>query len=243
VLEKELHRKATNAIPDFWEFRLPILYANEASGNSNIIQLTQEEVLESSSYSSLGGLDTKGKIKEIERLEKKLNDVKSDELKDNIISQLATLCREIGNYQDAFRWQKESLAIRKKTLGEEHPDTATSYNNLAGLYESMGVYEKAEQLYLKALKIREEVLGEEHPNTATTYNNLAGLYESMGAYEKAEPLYLKDLKISEKVLGEEHPSTATTYNNLAGLYRSMGAYEKAEPLYLKALKIRAEVLG
>ncbi|MDQ7085764.1 MAG: tetratricopeptide repeat protein [Sulfurovum sp.] len=87
--------------------------------------------------------------------------------------------------------------MSEKLLGEEHPSTATSYNNLAGLYESMGAYEKAEPLYLKALKISEKLLGEEHPSTATSYNNLAGLYRAMGAYEKAEPLYLKALKIRE----------------------------------------------
>jgi len=79
----------------------------------------------------------------------------------------------------------------KKVLGEEHPSTAISYNNLAELYRNIGEYQKAEPLYLKALNIREKILGEEHPSTATSYNNLAGLYRNIGEYQKAEPLYLK----------------------------------------------------
>jgi predicted ATP-binding protein involved in virulence len=119
----------------------------------------------------------------------------------------------MGTYEKAEPLYLKALKISEKVLGEEHPNTATSYNNLAGLYESIGAYKKAEPLYLKALKIREKVLGEEHPSTAGSYNDLAVLYRSMGAYEKAEPLYLKALKISEKVLDEEHPNTITITKN------------------------------
>ena len=69
------------------------------------------------------------------------------------------------------------LNIHKKVLGEEHPSTATSYNNLAGLYRVQGEYDKAELLFEKALDIREGVLGKEHFDTLISYNNLAELYE------------------------------------------------------------------
>ena len=128
----------------------------------------------------------------------------------------------------------------EKALGPDHPDTATTLNNLAELYRSMGDYAKAEPLYQRALKIREKALGPDHPDTATALNNLAGLYRSMGDYAKAEPLYQRALKIREKALGPDHPDTATALNNLAALYRSMGDYAKAEPLYQRALKIRRE---
>ena len=36
-----------------------------------------------------------------------------------------------GKYDEAEPLHKESLAIRKKALGEEHPDVAQSLNNLA----------------------------------------------------------------------------------------------------------------
>ena len=46
------------------------------------------------------------------------------------------------------------LAIREKALGPEHPDTATSLNNLALLYQATGAYAQAEPLYKRALAIR-----------------------------------------------------------------------------------------
>ena len=59
----------------------------------------------------------------------------------------------------------------QKLLGEEHPDVATSLNNLAALYRSQGRYEEAEPLYLSAITIFLQRLGENHPNTQTVINN------------------------------------------------------------------------
>ena len=51
-------------------------------------------------------------------------------------------------------------------LGENHPDYATSLNNLAVLYQARGDYAKAEPLHRQALEIRKRVLGENHPDYA-----------------------------------------------------------------------------
>ncbi len=139
-------------------------------------------------------------------------------------------------------WEK-ILEIREKVLGPDHPETATSLNNLAVLYMHQAAYAKAEPMHLRALAIREKVLGTDHLETATSLNNLAGLYENQGAYAKAEPLYLRALAIREKVLGTDHPETATSLNNLALLYNNQGDYSKAKPLYLRALAIKEKVLG
>jgi len=148
-----------------------------------------------------------------------------------------------GKYAEAIPLAEKALAIREKVLGAEHPDVATSLNNLALLYKSQGNYSSSEPLYLRSLAIDEKVLGAEHPSVATSLNNLAELYRTQGNYSKAEPLLLRALAIREKVLGAEHPSVATSLNNLAELYRTQGNYSKAEPLYLRALAIDEKVLG
>ena len=134
---------------------------------------------------------------------------------------MARIYENIGEYQKAEPFYLKVLQIREHLYGENHRDTATSYNNLGTLYYSMGVYKKAEPLSLKALEIHKKLLGEEHPDTASSYNNLAELYRSMGVYEKAEPLYLKALDIWKRVLGEEHPDTQTGYKNLELFRKAM----------------------
>ena len=68
---------------------------------------------------------------------------------------------------------ERALALREKALGPEHPDVATSLNNLAELYEAQGQYARAEPLYQRALAIAEKALGPEHPNMATFRENYA----------------------------------------------------------------------
>ncbi|MFA0821949.1 MAG: tetratricopeptide repeat protein [Methanomethylovorans sp.] len=135
------------------------------------------------------------------------------------------------------------LNILETTLGSEHPDVATSLNNLALLYHSAGRYEQALPLYERSLATREKTLGTEHPDVAISLNNLAGLYKLKGRYEEALPLYQRSLAISEKMLGNKHPDVATSLNNLAGLYESIGRYKEALPLYQRSLAILEEKFG
>ena len=148
-----------------------------------------------------------------------------------------------GRYVEAEPLYLEALEISKAELGDRHPYTAMSLNNLAILYKSQGRYVEAEPLYLEALEIRKTELGDRHPYTAMSLNNLAALYDSQGRYVEAESLYLKALEIRKAELGDRHPYTASSLNGLAALYDSQGRYVEAEPLYLEALEIRKAELG
>jgi CHAT domain-containing protein/F0F1-type ATP synthase beta subunit len=148
-----------------------------------------------------------------------------------------------GKYAEAMAIFEKAKTQAKKEFGKDHPNYATSCNNLGLLYQEKGLYSKAEPLYVEAKKIREKVLGKEHPSYAISCNNLAYLYSSQGLNSKAEPLYVEAKNIVEKILGKEHPDYATSCNNLAHLYSSQGLYSRAEPLYVEAKNIREKVLG
>lgn len=77
-----------------------------------------------------------------------------------------------GLYAQAQPWLSQCLDDSRKRLGEEHPDVATSLNNLALLYRNQGRYSEAEPLFLKALELCQRLLGEEHPHTLTVQRNL-----------------------------------------------------------------------
>ncbi|MBD2115168.1 MULTISPECIES: tetratricopeptide repeat protein [Cyanophyceae] len=161
----------------------------------------------------------------------------------NQLNQQVTDFYGSGRYSEAIPLAVHVLTITEAQLGPDHPDTATSLNNLAELYRLLGRYEEAEPLYQRALAIREAQLGPNHPNTATSLNNLALLHVLMGRYSEAEPLLQRVLTITEAQLGPDHPNTATSLNNLAELYRLLGRYEEAEPLYQRALAIEEAQLG
>src|SRR3989339_442252 len=160
------------------------------------------------------------------------------------LNQKASELYKAGKYNEAIPYAKQVLEIYEKILGKDHPNVATSLNNLAGLYKVIGRYSEAEPLYKRSLEIREKALGREHPSVAQSLDNLAGLYAFIGGrYADAEPLHKRALEIYEKALGREHPSVAQSLISLAGLYESTGRYADAEPLYKRALEIREKIRG
>ena len=158
-----------------------------------------------------------------------------------LTQQVAELYQQ-GKYSEAIPLAQDALRIRQQVLGEEHPDIATSLNDLGLLYDAMGRYEQAEPKLTQALEMRRRLLGNEHLDVALSLNNLAGLYYSMGKYEDAEPLYKQALEMRRRLLRDEHLDVALSLNNLAGLYYVMGRYEDAEPLYKQALEMYRQLL-
>ena len=149
----------------------------------------------------------------------------------------------LAKYDSAEIYLMQCLKIRKKVLGEKHPDYAYSLNNLAELYIRTGNYPAAEPLYVAAISVFKEVLGEKHPDYAYSLNNLAELYRAIGNYPAAEPLYKESMNICKEVVGDKQPNYAAAINNLALLYYEMNNYQAAEPLFIEAKNIWKEVLG
>ena len=46
-----------------------------------------------------------------------------------------------GNFGKAEVFYKKALAMRQKLYGNEHPDVAFSYNNIAMLHKAMGTWQ------------------------------------------------------------------------------------------------------
>jgi CHAT domain-containing protein/tetratricopeptide (TPR) repeat protein len=131
----------------------------------------------------------------------------------------------------------------ERILGEKHPETVHSYNNLANNLSSQGRNADAEMLSRRTLDLRRELVGEKHPDTAKAFNTLAHNLQSRGRYADALPLLQKSLDLRRELLGEKHPDTATGYRNLAVNLNSQGRAADAEVFARKALDIRRELHG
>ena len=88
---------------------------------------------------------------------------------------------EAGKYAEAVPLAQRAVELAEKQFGPEHPDVATSLNNIALIYQAQGRYAEAEPLLKRSLAIREKTLGPEHPDVATSLNILAELYRVQGA--------------------------------------------------------------
>ena len=148
-----------------------------------------------------------------------------------------------GKYNEAIEYETLAATTLKKLLGEEHPDYATSLNDLAGYNSYIGNYTEAIRLGTIAMEIWKKALGEEHPDYATSLSNLAGYNSIIGNYTEAIRLGTIAMEISKKVLGEEDPDYATVLSDLAMFNCYIGNYTEAIRLGTIALEIRKKVLG
>ena len=135
---------------------------------------------------------------------------------------------------EVLEYFEKALAIRKKTLGEEHTDVAESHNNLGVVYSHLAEYNKAEEHYEKALFIWKKIYGEEHAHVASSYNNLGTVFSHRGKYSKAKELYEKALFILKKIYYVGHKLVATIYHNLGIVCSQLGEYFEAKNYFKKA---------
>src|SRR5713226_997524 len=166
---------------------------------------------------------------------------KDPETQAQMMHVMGDVYEKLGLYPRAQALQQQSMEIRQRVLGPEHPDTLTSMNDLALDLDDSGHYAEAEKLEREALDISRRVLGPEHPDTLMLMSNLANTLWQEGHYPEAEKLNRETLGIQRRVLGPEHPGTLRSMNNLATDLDDSDA--EAEKLFRETLDIKRRVLG
>jgi tetratricopeptide (TPR) repeat protein len=150
---------------------------------------------------------------------------------------------DLGVYPEAQRQFERALELRRRVLGQDHPDTLATMNDLADAYRVQSAFAQAETLLTKVLETQRRVLGEENRDSLTSMNGLATVYLDQAKYAQAEPLLVKALEAQRRVLGPDHPDTLTSLHDLATAYEGEGKLGQAEPLEIQALEARRRVLG
>jgi len=128
-------------------------------------------------------------------------------------------------------------------LGEEHPATLVSMNNLANTLKSKGDHTGAQELHERVLAVGRRTLGEEHLDMLGSLNNLASTLKNRGDYAGAQELQERVLEARCRILGEEHPDTLATMNNLANTLTDRGNHPGAQELQERVLEARRRILG
>jgi tetratricopeptide (TPR) repeat protein/predicted Ser/Thr protein kinase len=150
---------------------------------------------------------------------------------------------DLGIYPEARNHIEISLNLRRRLLGEDHPDTVSALSDLAILYRDEGQYAQAEPLASKVFEIRRRLLGEQNPDTLDSMNALGLLYRYEGKSAQAEALLRKVLEIRQRISGEDAPATLFAMNNLGFVYQVEGKYPQAEAVLSKLLEIRQRISG
>lgn len=128
-----------------------------------------------------------------------------------------------GDLLGARGLQETVLAVRRRVLGKEHPDTLTSMNNLAETLRTQGDLPGARGLQETVLAVRRRVLGVEHPDTLASMNNLAITLWHAG--ERAAAIDAMQSAVSgfARALGADHLRARQVTESLASMLAATGA--------------------
>ena len=140
---------------------------------------------------------------------------------------LAYAHRQLGHYQQARDLDEDSLAHRRRTLGDDHPDTLASATRLANDLRALGEHQQARQLDEDTLIRHRRLHGNDHPDTLGSANNLANDLAGLGEHQQARQLYEDTLASYRRILGDDHPDTLNAARNLAINLRQIGEDEQA----------------
>jgi hypothetical protein len=75
-------------------------------------------------------------------------------------------------YDEAEELDVQVMETAKRVLGNEHPDTLTSMNNLAFTLKSQNRDEEALSLLVTCFQLHKQVLDEQHPHTKSSLATL-----------------------------------------------------------------------
>jgi CHAT domain-containing protein/tetratricopeptide (TPR) repeat protein len=136
---------------------------------------------------------------------------------------------------------EKALAIYRRVLMDDAPDTAVGYHSIAHTLNEQQKYAAAQAPYEKALAISRRLFTDDHPQTAESYRSLAINLNAQGKYAEAQPLFEKSLEINRRLFTDDHSTTAWCYNTVAFNLIPQGKYAAAQALLEKALAINRKL--
>mmetsp|Transcript_2074 Transcript_2074/g.5555 ORF Transcript_2074/g.5555 Transcript_2074/m.5555 type:complete len:146 (-) Transcript_2074:53-490(-) len=100
-----------------------------------------------------------------------------------------------------------ALDGRRRELGDAHPSTLSSINNLALFLKDQGKYADAEPLYREALDGFRRELGDAHPHYGDTCKFYAEFFEKQAMFSEAASYYDQAAHAYEQSYGADHEET------------------------------------
>lgn len=149
----------------------------------------------------------------------------------------------LGRFDQAHPHLAWALNAQERELGERHPATLATMNDLALVLNNMGHLDEAERLIRRNVDLYVSEKGEEHPDTLSALNNLAGVLRSRGREAEAEGIHRRVLAARRNALGDLDLDTISSMNNLAVVLTGQERFEEAEQLLRDSLEAAQRLLG
>lgn len=160
-----------------------------------------------------------------------------------LLHHAATYLLTRGQARSARPLFERARTLHRDLLGDHHPDTLRTANNLGLTLNALGEPDQARRLHQETWTRRRRVLGENHPDTLTSAHNLSLALSALKQYQQARELDKDTLTRFRVVLGHDHPDTLRSASNLAESLRALGEYAQARELGEDTWKLFCRKLG
>jgi tetratricopeptide (TPR) repeat protein len=214
-------RDRASRITDFMTRMFNVSDPSEARGNS----VTAREILDKASKDVDTGL------------------AKDPEAQAEMMTVMGKVYASLGLFPRAESLLRQSLEIRRRVLGLEHPDTLKTMRALAATVAQAGRYADGEKISRETLDIERRVLGPEHPETLATMGQLAIDIDMQGRITEAEKLLQQTFDLQRRILGAKHLDTLATMDNMAWILMAEHRFPEAEKMQRDAIDLEREVQG
>jgi serine/threonine protein kinase/tetratricopeptide (TPR) repeat protein len=152
------------------------------------------------------------------------------ELQARLLQVVAETLRNLGAFAQAEAPQRLAVALRRRALGDDHPDTVQSISHLAILAEALGRLDDAESSYREVLERNRRVHGPLHPESQVALHNMAILLESRGRIGEAEAMLRDAAALARTILPVEDLGRLESIVDHAGALLTLDRVDEAAAL-------------
>ncbi|MFG2925594.1 tetratricopeptide repeat protein [Streptomyces sp. NPDC048305] len=155
----------------------------------------------------------------------------------------ARYLQALGLFGQACKEYETVLAVRRRYLGDEHPDTLSIRHNLASAHHDLGDLSRARAGYEAVWGLWTRAGGEDHLHALLARHELARVLHDLGLLEEAKAHHEQVLAQEQRLHGDEHPRTMASRHELARVLHDAGQLAAARSEYEAIFNARLRTLG
>jgi tetratricopeptide (TPR) repeat protein len=166
-----------------------------------------------------------------------------DEIQGRLIDTMGGVYLSLGLYKASAARFRTAFEIRRKALGDRHPDALESLHHLGLALVRAGDLTGAETALGEALAGREREFGPDSVQTAETLRGIGELAYQKGDYARSKTSFDRALQIYRRLGNGQDEPIADCLNDIAmAVERATGDYASSKALSYEALEIRRRIL-
>jgi serine/threonine protein kinase/Flp pilus assembly protein TadD len=165
------------------------------------------------------------------------------EVQGAVLETLGDTYLALGLVDDSERHLRAALDIRRKALGEHHPDVGSSLHALGAVLGNRGKLAEAESTLTAALQLGADLYGEDAEQVDAIRNTLSATLQYQGKWGEAEEILRQLVETRRRLPGDNRRDIAEALNGWGWCLWMQDRLAEAEPLYREALSIYTELYG